>query len=171
MEAEQLWKELHHLFDTDEGGLPEIRIVNLSQEGVVAIFSSLQQNCRPFANSQVYWSDEDQQDKPINSVPNAAALVVQGRAAPFHCLCRGLTCEGEMLPDIGVFVFQEEIALDYRAGQEWNARKLKALFGLLKELASIDTGSKVSLDPTMLPPVRTHFEKTWEGFLQATDDV
>ena len=112
-----------------------------------------------------------QQDMPISSVPNAATLVVEGRAEPFHCLCQGLSYEGEILPDIGVFVFDDRIALDYRMGQEWDARKLKALFGLLKELKGIDTGAKVSLEDTVLTQLRRHFELVWERFLHTTDDV
>jgi len=166
MKAEQLWEALHQLFDTDDGSLPEIRLLNLSPKGVVAIFSYLQHSCRSSANNQVFWSREDQQDKPINSVANAATLVVEGRAEPFHCLCQGLAYDGEELPDIGVFVFDDQVALDYRMGQEWNAGKLKALFGLLKELTSIDQGAEVSLEDNVLPKVRKHFERTWEKFLQ-----
>lgn len=39
MEAEQLWKELHYLFDTDDGSLPEIQIQNLSPDDVIAILT------------------------------------------------------------------------------------------------------------------------------------
>jgi len=171
MEAELLWKELHHQFDTDDGSLPEIWIMNLSRQGVAAIFSYLQHACQTIANSAVFWSREDQQDKPVNSVANAAALVVEGRAEPFHCVCHGLSYEGVVLPDIGVFVCDDQIAIDYRMGQEWNALKLKALFGMLKKLKDIDIGAEVCLEYTALRQQRKHFEATWERFLQETDDV
>ncbi|HXG64233.1 MAG TPA: hypothetical protein VNO70_03940 [Blastocatellia bacterium] len=170
MEAEQLWKELHYLFDTDDGSLPEIWIMNLSQAGVVAIFSYLQHNCHNLANNAVFWSIEDQQDKPIDSVPNAAALVIQGRAEPFHFLCQGLTYDGIVIPDMGVFVFDDQINLDYRMGDEWDAPKLKALFGILKELKGMDAGAKITIEDYALRTVRKHFETIWERFLQAESD-
>ena len=171
MEPEHLWKELHYLFDTDDGSLPEIWIVNLSKEGVVAIFSYLQNACRAIANGAVFWSLEDQQEKPINSVPNAADLVVQGRAEPFHLLCQGLTYDGVVLPDIGAFVFGNQIALDYRMGKEWDALKLRALFGILKEAKTIDSRARISIEEYASPQVRKQFETMWREFSQAANDV
>ncbi|HEU4387011.1 MAG TPA: hypothetical protein VFV34_04395 [Blastocatellia bacterium] len=171
MEAEQLWKEVHHLFDTDDGSLPEIWIVNLSKQGVVAIFSCLQNACRAIANGTVFWSLEDQQERPIKSVPNAADLVVQGRAEPLHFLCQGLTYEGVVLPDIGVFVFGDQIALDYRMGKEWDAVKVNALFGILKEAKKLDSRARISIEDYAAPQMRKQFEKTWRRFSEAGNNV
>ena len=171
MEPEELWKELHYLFDTDDGSLPEIWIMNLSHEGVVAIFASLQLACGAIANSAVFWSVEDQQEQPINSVPNAADLVVQARAEPFHFVCQSLTYEGVVLPDIGVFIFGDQIALDYRMGKEWDAVKLNALFGILKEVKRIDSGARISIEDYALPQVRKQFETTWRRFSEAGNAV
>lgn len=171
MEAEELWKELHDLFDSDDGSLPEIWITNLSQVGVVAGFHYLQHACHSIADNTVFWSIEEQQDKPIDSVPNAAALVVAGHAEPFHFLCGGLTYGGEAIPNLGVCVFDDQIKLDYRMGEEWNGAKLEALFGILKELKRIDPGAKVTIEDYALAKVRKQFETTWERFLQTATDV
>jgi hypothetical protein len=171
MKAEQLWKELSYLFDTDDGSLPEIWLTNLSSHGVAAIFSYLQHGCRSVSNASTFWSIKEQTDKPINSVPNAAALVVEGRAEPFCFTCQGLTCGGVVIPDIGVFVFPNEIDLFYRMGKEWNAEKLKALFGMLKALKKIEPRITVTIEDYALPKVRKQFETTWEKFLQVTTDV
>jgi hypothetical protein len=171
MEAQHLWKELHNLFDTDDGSLPEIWLSELSPNGVVAIFSYLQNAGDCISNDSSFWSIEEQRDKAINSVPNAAALVVEGLAEPFHCLCQGLTFEGIQIPDLGVFIFDDHITLDYRMGEEWNAKKLKALFGILKELKWICPEAKVSIEDYALAKVRRHFESTWEKYLQARNDV
>lgn len=169
MEAEQLWEHLHRLFDTDDGSLPEIAIKNLSGDGVIAIFSYLQRNCHDIADNASFWSIEDEQDKPIDCVANAAALVVQHRAEPFHFVCEELAYNGQVLPSIGVFVFDDQINLDYQMGQEWNAAKLKALFGILKDLKRIDVKAKVSIGRHAIPTIRKHFEITWERFLQSTE--
>ena len=166
MEAAHLWQELHYLFDTDDGSLPEIWIMNLSKDGVVAVFSYLQNASNRITSSASFWSIEDQQDKPVNSVPNAADCVIQGRAEAFHCLLEGLAYNGVVIPDIGVFIFDDQVSLDYRMGREWDARKLKALFDILKELKRIDPGAKVSMENSALRKVRRHFENTWDKFLQ-----
>jgi hypothetical protein len=146
-------------------------IMNLAQDGVVAIFASLQHACGAIANSAVFWSLEDQQEQPINSVPNAADLVVQARAEPFHFVCQRLTYEGVVLPDIGVFVFADQIALDYRMGKEWDAVKLNALFGILTEVKRIDSRARVSIEDNALTQVRKQFETTWRRFSEACNDV
>jgi hypothetical protein len=171
MEPEELWKELHYIFDTDDGSLPEIWIMNLSQEGVVAIFAFLQHACGTIANSAVFWSLEDHQEQPINSVPNAADLVVKARAEPFHFVCEGLTYKSVVLPEIGVFVFGDQIALDYKMGKEWDAVKLNALFGILKELKRTDSRARISIEDYALPKVRKQFETTWRRFSEAGNDV
>ena len=169
MEAEQLWAELHALFDTDDGSLPEILITKLSKDGVSAIFAYLQRNYHQIANSASFWSIEDQQEKLVASVPNAATLVVQGRAEPFHFICQGLAYDGQAIPDLGVFVFANQINLDYQMGAEWNAMKLQALFGVLKELKRIDAAARISIEPYALPAVRQHFETVWERFLATAE--
>lgn len=171
MEAKELWKELHHLFDTDDGSLPEIWLSDLSPDGVVAIFAHLQNASDRIMSGSSLWVIEEQQDKPVNSVPNAASLVVQGLAEPFHCLCQGLTCNGAVIPDLGVFVLENQIVLDYRMGEEWNAQKLNALFGLLTELKRIHPTAKVSIEESALKNVRNHFEETWERFFRSINDV
>jgi hypothetical protein len=171
MDTEQLWQELHDLFDTDDGSLPEIQIRNLASDEVIAIFDYLQNACHQLAKSASFWSIEDQEDKPINSVPNAAALVTQGRAEAFHVLCQELNYGGEVIPDIGVFVFDDQINLDYRMGAEWNAGKLKALFEILQEIIRIAPAAKITIEEYALQKVRKHFEETWKRYLQTANNV
>jgi hypothetical protein len=49
------------------------------------------------------------------------------------------------LPDIGVFVFPDQIALDYRMGDEWGPAQLRAFFRLLYDVGQFDTQSSVGL--------------------------
>jgi hypothetical protein len=171
MEAQQLWKELHDLFDTDDGSLPEIQIQNLSSDEVITIFDYLKNACHHLSNNARFWSVEDQESKPINFVPNAAALVTQGRAEPFHVLCHGLSYGGEVIPDLGVFVFDDQISLDYRMGAEWNAARLKALFGTLRQIKQLAPAVKIGLEKNVLREVGVRFEVTWKKYLEAANNV
>jgi hypothetical protein len=49
-----------------------------------------------------------------------------------------LASNGVVIPDLGVFVFPDEIALDYSMGEEWNPANVAAFFELLIQLQGID---------------------------------
>lgn len=166
MNSELLWKRLHHLFDADDGSLREIWITNLSPEGVEAIFSYLREGSERLDDTTAFWSREEQREKSIELVPNAAALVTAGRADPFHFLCHGLTCNGVTIPDIGASVFPDRILLDYRMGAEWDGEKLLALFGVLKGIRGIDGDAKIGLDDHSAAKARRCLENAWQEFLQ-----
>jgi hypothetical protein len=84
--AKALWNDLHDLFEPDDGSLPEIR-VNFVEFGSVASGFAL---LRKLAVRDVtvggsnFWSKVHGEERPVNSVPNAAALVVSGEAEAFH---------------------------------------------------------------------------------------
>ena len=87
-----------------------------------------------------FWSVTDLKDCPLNSVPNAAALVVSREAKPFHFVLGNVDMSGVRLPDLGVFVFDDQIAIDYRMGEEWRSTELRALFELLLKNLSARSG-------------------------------
>ena len=60
-----------------------------------------------------FWSITDDAERLVDSVPNAAALVVSGDAESFHVVLRGIRSGGVTIPDLGVFVFPDQLALDY----------------------------------------------------------
>ena len=102
----------------------------------------------------------------MREVVDAAALVVAREAEPFHVVFSGLGANGVVIPDIGVFVFQEQLALDYRMGPEWGPATLEELFRLLVELSAPDPGSKLSLEEGVLSEVSSRFERCWQRFSQ-----
>lgn len=65
------------------------------------------------------------------------------------------------IPDLGVFVFPDQLSLDYRMGPAWGPSELEAFFGLLGELASLDPDASLSLEEGMLPDVVARFENAW----------
>jgi hypothetical protein len=128
MTAAELWDQLHDLFDTDDGSLPDIEINNLSGEEVVNIYAYLRAQSELTSNEQYFWSKTENKDVQVDSVANAALLVVSGEAEAFHIVVRGLAFGGAGIPDLGIFVFEDSISLDYRMGPEWGPAELNALF-------------------------------------------
>lgn len=134
------------LFAADDGGLPEICLHGLSGPEVEDIYQILRQKTRFLVGSPVFRHRLERCDKPLDSVPNAARLVVQGEADPFHFLCRGITVDDVLLPDLGVFVLDNAVALDYERGPAWEAPQVAGLFRLLRELFARIARPRLSYD-------------------------
>ncbi|QDU57612.1 hypothetical protein [Aeoliella mucimassa] len=142
-----LWEQLHDQFDTDDGSLPDVYFENLNPDAIIGAYELLISRAKSTVTEcPVFWSKTDEQEHPLNSVPNAAALVVCDEAEPFHVVLGGIEARGTVIPDLGVFVFQECIALDYRMGAEWGPLQLDAFFGLLLELSALDQTCRLTLD-------------------------
>jgi hypothetical protein len=161
-----LWTELHHHFDTDDGSLPEVHVNCVDKQAVVTAFAQLRSRGKDVTHQGAkFWSVTHSKDCPLESLPNAAALVVLGEAEPIHFVLRDIDVGGVRLPDLGVSVFADQIALDYRMGPEWRAIELRVLFRLLLDLARLDHESSVTLEPHVLPEVAEHFQTCWSRFV------
>ena len=161
-----LWTELHDLFDTDDGSLPEVRVDFADKRAVITAFAELRGRGQDVTHrGSTFRSVTDSKDCPLDSVPNAAALVVCGEAEPFHFVLRDIEMSGVRLPDLGVWVFDDQIAIDYRMGPEWGSTQLRALFQLLMELSRSDPKARVTLDPKTLAEVADRFQACWSRFV------
>ncbi len=160
-----LWDELRDQFEVDDGGLYDIRVDFAEARCLVAAFRLLRD--RGVLNpGATFWSVSEQRDVPVPEVEDAAALVVAREAEPFHVVFSGLGANGVAIPDLGAFVFQEQLALDYRMGPEWNPATLQGLFHLLLELSAPDPGAKLSLEEGVLPEVASRFDRCWRRFCE-----
>jgi hypothetical protein len=110
-----------------------------------------------------FWHTGLEQEQRVADYPDAARLVACGAAEPFHILAPGLEFAGAVIPDLGVFVWPDEVTLDYRMGPEWGRQQLLALFELLRQLAAV-TGGRVSLGRHVAPHVDTQFVSEWQAY-------
>lgn len=154
-----LWDELHDLFDSDDGSLPEIRVDFADRAATVAGYGLLRERtARVVSERPSFWTKPGAVECAIDSVPNAAALVVAGRASPFHIVLGGLESGGHTIPDLGVLVDPDRLALDYRMGHDWGPGELCALFDLLGALATLDPKASLSHDD---PEGAARFQDAW----------
>jgi hypothetical protein len=167
MNQSRLWKELHDLFDTDDGSLPEIELNCLSGVQVQSIYLFLRSRGKDTTRDGAkFWDNDLKQKRPVDSIANAATLVTTNRADPFHVVISGLTFNGVTVPDIGVFVFQESISLDYRMGVEWEPAKLSAYFECLFEVKKFAPSAKISLQPGTSEEAQKRFQKMLAEFIR-----
>jgi hypothetical protein len=157
-----LWNELRDLFDTDDGSLPEVRVDYRDSSATVSGYALLRgRAARVVSDNACFWSKTHDAERPLDSVSNAAALVVSGEAEAFHVVLGGIRSRSVAISDLGVFVFPNQLALDYRMGPAWGPKELEALFGLLGELASLDPDASLSLEEGVLPDVVVRFQNAW----------
>lgn len=157
--SQWLWDELHDLFDTDDGSLPEIRVDFDDAGALLSACALLEQRARSVGPRSVLG--------PPGTVRDVAALIVAGEPGVevFHVMFEGLEVDGVTLPELGVFVFPDQLALDYRMGLEWGPRTVGALFELLVEMTQPDTSAALSLEDEEFPEVKARFERAWQRWL------
>jgi hypothetical protein len=90
MSREQdLWNLVHHLFDTDDGSLPDILVCTTSPSGVAEMWAYLRRSAAGHAgDAPWFWHVVEQRNVPVDEVPNAAQMVVTGEAEDFHAVLR-----------------------------------------------------------------------------------
>lgn len=161
-----LWDELHEFFDTDDGSLPEVHLDYSDPHAVPRGFALLLDRSRELvADDGQFWSKAAEEARPVNSASNAAALVVSGEAEAFHVVVEDVRCGDVTLPDLGVFVFQDQISLDFRMGSHWGPVELAGFFGLLADLRALDPEASLSLEDYVLPAMVERFRGAFERFL------
>jgi hypothetical protein len=127
------WLDVKHLFETDDGMLPDIYVENLSGEQIVSAYDWVMSQCS-IAHDPTLWSKAKEIDIPIREVQHPARQFVAGNVETFrHCLT-GLSVGGVMLPELSVSVEHGGISFDYRAGDGWNEKTVFALFQFLHHL-------------------------------------
>lgn len=127
------WPILRHLFEVDDGSLPDIFIKDLSSEQIVAVYEWLRVESSGTGDSTL-WRIDLQQDVLVRNVPHPARDFVQGRVDSFrHCLA-GLRVGDVELPPLTVSVESGGLSMDYRMGPDWNEQTLRALLELLRRV-------------------------------------
>ncbi len=103
----------------------------------------------------------------VDSVPDAAKLVAEEDAEPFHHCIEGIVAAGVVLPVLGVFVWQDCVELDYRMGQEWGLAQIAGFFELLRDCCELDPAATVAPAEWEGPPQPDCFLRTWLAYREA----
>lgn len=162
--SDTLWAKIRICFETDDGSLPGIEIANLSPAGVAAVYAMLRGRSRLAGDPPEFWSSVQATSVLVDSVPNAAALVAEGQADPFHHCIAGVVAGNVELPVIGVFVWADSIELDYRMGPDWGPSKVAGFFELLRDCCALDPAAVVLPAENEGPPCPSEFERAWVAY-------
>lgn len=163
------WTKVRPCFEHDDGSLPTVEISSLTPDEVGRLYSFLRGCSKSTSVDPKFWDSVEEREVPIDDVPNAGSLVALRRAEPFHFNVDCIGIHGAAIPCLGVHVFQETIALDYRMGDDWNAENVYAYFKLLKSMVSRTRHGVLGLD-SEAPPEPEVFMAAWRQVLQETSD-
>ena len=131
----QRWNRLRHLFECDDGSLPEIRIAPLSDEEIVEIYEWVLSIAKLESDNRASaWSIKEQRDIPLKQIDRPAKKFVDGELQPFHHLLSDLKIGGLEIPELGIFVGSQQLSFDYRMGAEWGPSEVDALLVFLKAI-------------------------------------
>lgn len=167
--SDELWARVRECFDTDDRSLPGIAITGLSPAGVADVYAMLRSRSRLEGESPTFWSRTEQADVLVDAVPNAAALTSGGQAEAFHIVISGVSAGGVELPELGVFVFQDSVELDYRMGPDWGPDQVSGFFELLRECCCLDDNAVVAPAEVEGPPYPERFLEGWSSYNRSGD--
>ncbi len=166
--SESLWDQVGICFDTDDGSLLGIEVSKLSPDEVAAIYAMLRSRSRVEGDPPEFWSNVKEASLPVDSVPNAAALVASGQAEAFRMLVAGIVANGVPLPPVGVFVWPDTIELDYRMGSDWGPDQVAGFFELLRDCCRLASGAVVVPAECEGPPYPDRFLWAWSSYAGGT---
>ena len=158
------WDRVHDLFDTSDGCLEDIEINSLSGNEVESTYAYLRPHSKIVSDDLYFWSKTAQKDLRVDSVENAARLVVSGEADAFRTVVPGLSYNGAVVPNLGIFVFDDSIEPDYRPGPEWGPAGLEALFACLREVKRLAPSAEITLTAG-LDAIRERFALALKQYL------
>lgn len=130
------WPRVKHLFEPDDGSLPDIFVQGLSSEQVVLVYEWVLSQCA-IEGEPTLWSLAVGRDLPIREVAYPARAFARGEVESFrHCLA-GLVIATVELPTLSISVESAGVSFDYRMGPEWGEPEVLALFEFLRLLRQL----------------------------------
>jgi len=168
----QAWNDLREYFEIDDGSLPDLLAVRFERvEAVSDAFEYLRSISESINAEPTLYSLHLKKRIAVTSVGNPAMLVANGEAESFCLMFNGALSKNEAdFPELGVFVFPEELQFYYRPGPDWSALALKELFRILSALSKIDGFQEIE---PLVPDTKYHsefwllFERHYKLFLTA----
>jgi hypothetical protein len=158
--------------------LPTLKLRDLTAAEHSALYARIRQGTRLAGSDATFWDEEQGRDRKLHEVSNAPELVNTERAAPFHFTLQGASALGTELPVLGVHVFQDTIAIDYRMGPDWHAAQAFAFFAWLAGLLSGTRQATLALDESEAHriPMRSKqpgssFSSGWRGAMWAESEL
>lgn len=146
------------MFDEDDGSFPEICICNLSAAEVVSGYSMLRKISTAVVGGPRFFNLETSSEMGLNEVANPAALVVAKKAQPFHFMVRNISFADGRLEELGIFILDNAIALDYEKGPIWGEIQIETLLLIINRLMEGSEKAFLRLEDAVSPNDKVRLE-------------
>lgn len=164
MNKEKLWKLIRDNFEEDDGSLPTFELNDLDRSTISKLYKNFVSGATVISKDPTFWDTKKKCNRNLNDVENAASLVVLGVAEPFYFCIKNFPLGEVKIPYMGIFIFQQTIAIDYQMGSYWTPEKVLALFFWCKAIIDSVEGSSLQPSESEGPPDPKAFMKAWEEF-------
>ena len=154
-----LWNEIHDMFDEDDGSFPEICICGLTATEVVAAYQLIRKQARFVVGGPRFFNREAGCEMELDQVDCAATLVCNKTAQPFHFMVRNLAFADGEIHELGIFVLDNAIALDYEKSRIWGELQIETLLHLINQLKKGAEKAFIKLEDAVSPDDRQRLEK------------
>ena len=154
-----LWNTTHDIFDIDDGNYSEICICSLTPAQVVAGYNFIRSKSKRLRGNPVLYSFESRQEIGLDEVTNAAELVCRRQAHPFHFVSATLRLDRGILYDLGFFILDNAIAIDYKPGPLWGELEIETLMRIIMGIRNNAPESFLQLPSTANPEHRGRIEE------------
>ena len=136
------WSEVHHLFETDDGSLPDIYIENVTEQEKENIYNWVMSLTQPSGNPTV-WSIKENMDVPLKEIKNPVKEFIQGNIESYRVALEEFNIDGTTIPQLSICVGTDGIEFDYRMGKEWGNNEVKSLFSFLSSIRNMARKAKI----------------------------
>jgi hypothetical protein len=161
---------IERCFVEDDGSLPGIELKFGNPDEVPRVYEFLVSRSTITTPNATYWDEQKQCDVRIDTVPHPAMLVARGFASHFHHCVAGLSIDGTVLPELGVFVFKDSIEIDYRMGPEWTRNCILAFLELIHRLHCLAPSAELSCAVVEEMPASDSFLLAWREYHRQRSD-
>ena len=165
-----LWNTTHDIFDTDDGKYSEICICSLSSKQVVEGYNFIRFKSSRLRGNPTFYSLETKNEIGLDEQGNAAEFVCRRHAHPFHFVVATFRLGRGVLYDLGFFILDNAIAIDFRLGPLWGEREIETLMRIILEIRKNAPESFIQLPSDVNPEYRSRIEEALENLIKEDEE-
>lgn len=165
-----LWNTTHDIFDIDDGAYAEICICGLSCEQVIAGYNFIRSKSRRLRGEPSFFSYEVQDEVGIDEIGNAAEFVCKRLGKPFHFVSATTKIGKCNLYELGFFILDNAIAIDFQRGPLWGESQIEALLNIILEIRKNATESFLQLSSRLNPEYRSRLDEALQKLAAGDED-
>jgi hypothetical protein len=166
-----LWNNVHDFFDIKDGSFPEICISGLNSSEVVNGYNLIRKSASSLVGRPTLQTVENQSLHGIDELGNAADLVCKRKVYPFHFMVSDLKIKKFGLYELGIFIFENGIALDIERGPLWGEREMMCLLMLIIKIKGSSSSAFIRLEERFNEEYQSKFEEAILRLLSPNPEI